>query len=365
MVRFPLVTDVETPSPYFPPAQRDWEGNPLKQTRNCGEYQQRRFHTFAAEGRIVNAGSQTGTVVIAGGSGFLGVSLASHLTAAGWRAVILSRHVPRVSGPWKHLPWDARTMGDWRRELEGAAGLVNLVGRNVDCIKTPDHQDEILRSRVEATRVLGLAVRSVDEPPPVWVQMSTAHIYGDPPDVTCDEDSPFGAGFAPFVAQAWESEFARSVLPSQRSVVLRTSFVIGRDRGAGGGALARLRPLARLGLGGTIASGTQGMSWIHETDMNRLFERALTDATMQGVYIATSPNPVSQRTFMRELRKAVGMPVGLPSAAWMIRLAVPLILRTDPELALYGRYVVSKRLKEEGFEFRYPELGAVLRDLVA
>jgi NAD dependent epimerase/dehydratase family enzyme len=98
--------------------------------------------------------------------------------------------------------------------------------------------------------------------------------------------------------------------------------------------------------------------------VNRLFERALTDDSMHGVYIASSPNPVSQRTFMRELRKAVGMPVGLPSAAWMIRLVVPLILRTDPELALYGRYVVSKRLREEGFEFRYPELEAALQDLV-
>ncbi len=107
------------------------------------------------------------------------------------------------------------TLGEWRRELDGAVGLVNLVGRSVDCIKTPDSQDEILRSRVEATRVLGLAVRSVDSPPPVWVQMSTAHIYGDPPQVTCTEDSPLGYGLAPFVGRAWEEEFRASVLPNQ------------------------------------------------------------------------------------------------------------------------------------------------------
>jgi uncharacterized protein (TIGR01777 family) len=303
-------------------------------------------------------------VVIAGGSGFIGVSLALDFAAAGWRVVILSRRAPKVQGPWAHVGWDARTVGDWRQQLEGATGLVNLVGRNVDCIKTPDHQDEILRSRVEATRVLGRAMRSIDTPPPVWVQMSTARIYGDPPEVTCDEDSPFGAGFAPFVAQAWETELQRSVLPSRRSVVLRTSFVIGRDRGAGSGALARLRPLARLGLGGTVASGTQGISWIHETDVNRLFEHALTNATMQGIYIATSPNPVSERIFMRELSRAVGMPLGLPSPTWLIRCVVPLVLRTDPELALYGRYVVSKRLKEEGFEFRFPDLRAALTDVV-
>src|ERR1700692_3146910 len=122
----------------------------------------------------------SGPIVIAGGCVFLGVSLAMHLAAKGRSTAILSRRPPKPSGPWRHVRWDARTLEDWRRELDGAAGLVNLVGRSVDCIKTADHQDEILRSRVEATRVLGIAVRAVESPPPVWVQMSTAHIYGDP-----------------------------------------------------------------------------------------------------------------------------------------------------------------------------------------
>src|SRR5450755_2064799 len=154
-----------------------------------------------------------GPIVIAGGSGFLGTSLATHLAASGKPIILLSRHPPKASGPWRHVTWDARTLGEWSRELDGAFGLVNLVGRSVDCIKTPDHQDEILRSRVEATRVLGMAMRSIDSPPPVWVQMSTAHIYGDPPQVTCTEDSPYGYGLAPFVARAWEEEFRASVLP--------------------------------------------------------------------------------------------------------------------------------------------------------
>lgn len=241
---------------------------------------------------------------------------------------------------------------------------MNLVGRTVDCIKTPGHCDEILRSRVEATRVLGEAVRAVAAPPPVWVQMSTAHIYGDPPEVVCDEDSPFGYGLAPTVGRAWEEQFRASVMPSQRSVVLRTSFVIGRNRGAGNGALAKLVPVARFGLGGRVAGGRQGMSWIHECDMNRLFERALTDPAMQGPYIASSPHPVSQVEFMRALRRAVGMPIGLPAFEWMVRIGSRFILRTDPELALCGRYVVSKRLAAAGFEFRFPALGPALDDLL-
>src|SRR6516162_2995122 len=103
--------------------------------------------------------AKPGPIVIAGGSGFLGSFLATHLATAGWPVVILSRRQPRIHGPWKHVTWDARTLDNWRRELNGAAGLVNLVGCSVDCIKTPDHQDEILRSRVEATRVLGQAVQ--------------------------------------------------------------------------------------------------------------------------------------------------------------------------------------------------------------
>jgi uncharacterized protein (TIGR01777 family) len=299
-------------------------------------------------------------VVIAGGSGFVGLSLAEHLAAQGNQVRILSRQPPRAAGPWHHVAWDARTLGPWSAELDGADALVNLVGR-----KTPDHRDEILRSRVESTRVLGEAVRAARTPPPVWVQMSTAHIYGDPPTAVCDERSPFGCGLAPLVGQAWEAAFAEAALPTQRGIVLRTSFVIGRDRGAGGGALARLRLLARLGLGGRVGSGRQGMSWIHERDMNRIIERAISDDSMRGAYIATSPNPVAQVDFMRSLRRAIGMPIGLPAFEWMVRIGAPLLLRTDPELALYGRYVVPTRLREAGFEFSFPTLDAALADLLA
>lgn len=302
-------------------------------------------------------------VVIAGGSGFLGTSLADHLAGRGWEVTILSRHAPRRPGRATFVPWDARSPGGWTDCLDGATGLVNLVGRTVDCVKTPDHCDEILRSRVEATRVLGIACRSVAAPPPVWVQMSTAHIYGDPPTAWCDEESPFGYGLAPTVGRAWEEAFAAAILPGQRGVVLRTSFVIGRDRGAGRGALGKLAPLARLGLGGTVGSGRQGISWIHEQDMNRLFERGLEDASMRGAYVASAPRPVSNREFMRELRRAVPwpkLPLALPAFAWMVRIAAPLVLRTDPEIALYGRYVTSRRLEEEGFRFEHPTLPAAL-----
>lgn len=307
----------------------------------------------------------TGRYLIAGGSGFVGVSLARALSARGASVVVLSRRPG--AGPWGSAAWDGRTLGDWTRELEGAAGLINLVGRTVDCVKTADHRDEILRSRVESVRVLGAACRAVAAPPPVWVQMSTAHIYGDPPTVRCDEESPFGLGLAPDVGKAWEEEFARAILPAQRGVVLRTSFVVGRPNAGGAGALGKLRLIARLGLGGRVGTGEQGMSWIHERDLNRVFERALTEPSMRGAYIASAPHPVPQHEFMRELRALAGglggLGVALPAFEWMVRIGAPLVLQTDPELALYGRYVLPARLMREKFEFEFPTIGPALRDL--
>lgn len=294
------------------------------------------------------------TIVITGGSGFLGINLARALIAADYAVRIIARHPPAVIGAWTYLPWDGRTVGTWSHALDGAAAIINLAGRSVDCIKTPDNCDDILRSRVETTRVIGQALRQLDNPPPAWIQMSTAHIYGDPPKAICTEESAPGYGLAPFVGQAWEQEYHSAVLPTMRQVILRTSFVLGRH----GGALPRLALVARLGLGGKIGDGGQGISWIHETDMNRLFMRAINEPQMTGVYLATAPAPVSNAEFMRQLRKALGVPIGLPAAAWMVKIGAALLLKTDPELALYGRYCISRRLADEGFEFIYPTIGA-------
>ncbi len=303
-------------------------------------------------------------IVIAGGSGFLGLSLAEYLAAQGAMVQTLTRQPVESYVDIASITWDGYQLGSWQSALDGADALINLAGRSVDCVKTPDHQDEILRSRVASTRALGLAMRVIRQPPPVWIQMSTAHIYGDPPVQQCVESSPLGVGLAPTVGRAWEQEFHRAILPEQRGMLLRTSFVVGPSGAAGGGALAKLCQLTKWGLGGTVASGRQGMSWIHQADFNRIVERGITDETVAGVYIVSAPEPVSQREFMRHLRAALGVRIGLPAPAWLVRLGAQWVLRTDPELALYGRYVKPQRLLDEGFEFCFPELPVALRDLV-
>jgi len=301
--------------------------------------------------------SPNNRVAIIGGSGFIGMNLARHLSDKGYLVTIVSRSRP-ADGAWSFVEWDGRTLGDWTGAIDGAHAVVNLAGRTVDCIKTPLHCDQILRSRVESTRVLGDAINAAKIKPSVWVQMSTAHIYGDS-ELICDEQAAFGYGLAPTVGIAWECAHNERCPDQVRSVILRTTFVLGNS----GAALKKLKLVTRLGLGGTISTGNQGMSWIHELDMSRIIERAIADESMAGAYIASSPNPVSNRSFMRSLRKACKMPIGLPAAAWMIKIGAKFILRTDPDLAIYGRYCVPQRLIDEGFEFTHPDLDAALSDL--
>jgi len=297
-------------------------------------------------------------IVVAGGSGFLGRGLTRQLLANGYAVTVLSRRHYECDGV-DCVEWDGRGLGEWMSSIDGAEALVNLAGRSVDCVKTPDHCDEILRSRVDSTRVLGEAVSSAETPPGVWIQMSTSHYYGDPPHTICTENSSAGYGLAPFVAKEWERAHSETCPARVRSVVLRTSFVIGR----GGGALRRLEFLSRAGLGGRVGSGEQGLSWIHEEDFQGLILRCIMNRAMRGVYIASAPNPVSNAEFMRTLRGVLGVPLGLPAAEWMVRIGAPLFMKTDPELALYGRYCVSQRLAEEGFEFMFPTLDGALRGI--
>ena len=257
--------------------------------------------------------------------------------------------------------WDGKTLGDWASTLDGAAGLVNLVGKSVDCRKTPGNVREITDSRVDSCRVLGEACRGVNNPPPVWLQCATAHIVGDPmpPDTLCDDTTPPGPlhEMAPRVGVAWELAFDQARLPHQRGVALRISFVLG----PGGGAMNRLSILTRLGLGGTVGPGDQWISWISLHDLNRLWLAALVDPAYRGVYVTTAPHPVTNRDFMRALRHAYRRPWSPPAPSWAVRLASRRLMNTDPDLALKGRRCVPTRLVEErGFTFDHPHLDTAL-----
>ena len=298
-------------------------------------------------------------VIIFGGSGFLGLNLAKALLSRSYDVTIISRNEPKEQGEWKFVSWDAQTLNTWVEELEDATAFVNLVGRTVDCVKTAENCDAILRSRVDATKLIAKALKELKTPPTVWVQMSTAHRYGDSAEAICDENSTFGYGLAPFVGEKWEEAYTQNIMPNIRQVIVRTSFVLGRS----GGALKTMATLTKLGLGGKLGSGKQGMSWIHEEDMNQIFIEAIENENRTGAFIATAPHPVSNEAFMKALRKALEVRVGLPATTWMVQLGAKFIMNTDPDLVLAGRYCVPKFLLDDGFTFAYPTIEEAFNDL--
>jgi uncharacterized protein (TIGR01777 family) len=298
-------------------------------------------------------------IVLAGGSGFLGQSLADALLPQGWQVVVLTRGVTETRRGVQYVQWDARTPGEWVRWLDGAQAVINLVGRTVDCRKTPQNKRVILESRVDSVRALAEGWKCVANPPKVWVQFATAHIWGDTHDEVLDDNSPIGTGFAPDVGMAWERALNEADLPGVRKVILRISFVLGQR----GGPLPKLARIARLMLGGTIGSGRQYMSWIHVDDLNAIILRALTDDTVRGVYATTAPNPVTNAEFMRLLRRAVHRPWSPPVLKPMVHVGA-WFMRTDPELALLGRRIVPTRLLSEGFSFRFQTLESAFDDLL-
>jgi uncharacterized protein (TIGR01777 family) len=298
-------------------------------------------------------------VVLAGGSGFLGTVLAKDLVTAGYQVVNLTRTPRSDTMDGKDLPWDGRTVGAWSKALDGAAAVVNLTGRSVDCRYTATNRREIIASRLDSVRAIGMAINQCAAPPRAWVQASSLAIYGDAGDRICDETAPHGQGFSVEVCERWEAAVEQQTTPYTRKTILRIGFALGR----GGGALGKLARLARLGLGGTVGSGRQYISWLHIADLNRMFRWGIEHEQIVGTYNATGPHPVPNATFMRELRRVLRVPLGLPAPAFMVRMGA-FVMRTEVSLALTGRRCVPARFTEQGFAFTYTDLGETLRDLL-
>jgi uncharacterized protein (TIGR01777 family) len=300
-------------------------------------------------------------VVLAGGAGFLGKALAKVFAREDWEVIILSRRMAPKIGTIRTVIWDGRTLGDWSSELDGATAVINLTGRSVACLYTPENRREIISSRVESVRAIAQACAQCQEPPRVIVQAASLAIYGDPGDRVCDETSPHGTGFSVEVCEAWEGEFFRGDAPGgARRVALRIGFVLGRD----GGALEPLAKLARCYIGGAAGSGRQYISWVHLHDFCAMVLWAVKSPGAQGVYNATGPAPVTNAEFMRALRKGLRRPWSPPTPAWAVKLGARFIMRADPSLALSGRRCMPQRLLEAGFRFRYTEVYGTVRELV-
>jgi uncharacterized protein len=299
------------------------------------------------------------TIILAGGSGFLGRSLTPFLSACGYRVLVLSRSAEASRAEAETLRWDGKSPGSWCDALDGASAVINLTGRSVNCRYTARNRREILDSRINSVRVLGEAIARCRRPPGVLVQASSLAIYGDAGEVLCDEQAASGSGFGAEVCLQWEAVVNSLYLPHTRTVVLRIGFALGRD----GGALQTLTGLTRWFLGGSAGSGNQYISWIHTVDLNEMFKVAVEDDAITGVYNATGPDPVTNREFMRQLRSVVGRPWSPPVPSWAVKIGA-FLMRTEPSLALTGRRCVPACFLESGFRFQFPELRLALSDLL-
>jgi len=308
-------------------------------------------------------------VVIPGGSGQVGTILARALHRDGHHVVVLSRAPTRA--PWRVVSWDVATSGDWVQEVDGADVVVNLAGRSVNCRYTAGNLEKILRSRLDSTRAVGSAIARASRPPRVWLQASTATIYAHRYDAPNDEasgiigggepDVPAYWAFSIRVAREWEQALAEADTPRTRRVAMRSAMVMSPD---GGGIFDTLLTLARRGLGGRAGSGRQFMSWVHEHDFVKAVYWLIDNNAIDGAVNISSPNPLPQAEFMRILRRAAGVPIGLPAATWMLEIGA-FFMRTDTELVLKSRRVIPGRLLESGFRFRFPDWPAAADDLVA
>jgi uncharacterized protein (TIGR01777 family) len=291
--------------------------------------------------------------------------VAGWFTRQGWDVVILSRG-GRAGLAGRAVAWDGRTLGDWAHELEGAAAVLNLAGRSVNCRYTAANRRDMLDSRTDSTRVLGQAIAACSRPPRVWLNSSTATIYRHSYDRAMDESGEIGAtpeakdAFSIEVATAWEQAFAEASTPATRKVALRTAMVFGRGKG---GVFEVLHRLTRFGLGGAMGHGRQYVSWIHEEDFCRAVEWLIEREDMDGVINLAAPTPLPNREMMRIFRRVCGMPIGLPATRWMLEVGA-FVLRTETELIIKSRRVVPGRLRTSGFEFRHPEMEGAVRELM-
>jgi uncharacterized protein (TIGR01777 family) len=299
------------------------------------------------------------TVVLAGGSGFLGQNLTRYLVQKGYSVVILSR-TPQSGNAVRSIEWDGRTRGSWMRFVSGAKAVVNLTGRSVNCLHNEKNRREILFSRLNSVRVLGEAIRSAERPPGAFIQATSLAIYGDSADRLNDEYAPAGSDFSVEVCRRWEEMVHEIELSGSRRIILRMGLVLGR----GNDALATLVQLTKSYLGGPIGTGKQYISWIHVDDLNEMFGCSIERPDVQGIYNATGPNPVTNREFMRELRTVLKRPWYPPIPEFAVKVGAKLFLRTEPSLALTGRRCIPRRFLQQEFEFRQPDLAQALRSIL-
>jgi uncharacterized protein len=297
-------------------------------------------------------------LIIVAGTGFLGQVLVNHFKDKFDEIVILARSKSKISDAIKYVNWDAKSLSGWENELENASVLINLAGKSVNCSYTDANKKEIYDSRINSTKILNQAVLNCKNPPRHWLNSSTSTIYRFSLDKQMDEiDGEIGNDFSMNIAKSWEKAFFETKTPNTLKTALRTSIVLGKN----GGAFVPIKMLAKFGLGGKQGKGNQFISWIHEKDFARAIEFIIEKELTEIVNIV-SPKPITNYDFMKTLRTTIGIPFGLSTTNFLLKIG-SFLIGTEPELVLKSRKVIPKRLQENGFRFEYETLEKSIANL--
>lgn len=283
---------------------------------------------------------------ITGGTGFIGHAVRRATEAHGDTTVLFSRR----EGPGRRLFSLNKPL-----DVSGCDGVVHLAGESILGLWTREKRRRIMESRVEGTRRVVEGIASAPVKPRVLVSASAIGYYGDTGERMADEDSPAGTGFLAEVAQTWEAEAVKAESLGVRVVRLRIGFVLGRD----GGAMRLIRPVFRLGLGGRLGSGKQGMSFIEIHDLAAMVTRCLRDEAFSGPVNAVMPSPVSNREFTREVAQAACRPALFPVPSFFLRL----VLGDLSSLLLESQRIVPERFLSVGFVHRFPTLAEAMSEI--
>lgn len=304
-------------------------------------------------------------IAITGATGFVGSYLVKRLQAEGEQIIILTRNVnhadrvfPKSAFPnVEIISYNSNQSGDWQKVISGCDGVVNLAGASIGEGRwTPERKQEIINSRKIGTQKLVEAIANAEQKPSVLVNASAIGYYGTSETATYEESSSPGNDFLSEVCVAWEAEAQKVKDLGVRLAILRFGVVLGM-----GGAIAKMLPVFKLFAGGTIGTGKQWFSWIEVDDLVNLIVAALKQPEIQGVYNATSPNPVRMSEFCHTLGDVVHRPSWLPVPAF----ALELLMGDAAMVVLEGQKVLPKRTLESGFTYKYPDLKSALKSFLS
>ncbi|HEU5451798.1 MAG TPA: TIGR01777 family oxidoreductase [Terriglobales bacterium] len=294
-------------------------------------------------------------VAVTGASGLIGSALVTHLRQQGHEVF---RFVRRPAGAADERPWNPSAPPD-SATFDGMEGVVHLAGRNIAAARwSAAQKEEILASRVGGTRSLAESFALNGRKPAVLVTASAIGIYGDRGDEMLTESSAPGTGFLADVVQQWEQATQAAARAGVRTVCLRFGVVLS----AHGGALPRMLPPFRAGLGGRVGSGRQWMSWIDLHDAVSLIAFALQNPQLHGPVNAVAPNPVRNSEFTRALGEQLHRPTLFPLPAAVVKV---LLGEMGRELLLASQRVQPVVAQAAGFRFTYPELRGALQHVLA